>query len=205
MAIIHRYLDELNQLEQNHTFCNQPVNPQSNILIIGTFNPSNNSCEKENNATWFYGRKQSKFWRYLPIALTGQSLHTSDGHNGSPITWKRFCIANRIVIIDLIKSIEINEILPDFGDKEVECKINNDLTNTIYFNIAKAFKNIRFQKVIYSLAWTDPNIKRMRQIKNILNQQLLDAECIQNRAQIKYCKTPSRNDAFNSWNDAINF
>ncbi len=204
MPIIHRYINDLETIEQQRQFCGQSINSNSNILIIGTFNPSDESCEKPNNAQWFYGRRQSKFWKYLPTALSGQSLHPIDNHVGCPHTWKQYCIDNKIVIIDLIKTININDILPNFGDREVECKIIHDLTNTVHFDITNAFNGITFNKVLYSLTWSDSKIKRLRQIRNIINQSLLYNGCINNEQQIKCCLTPSRNDAYQSWYDAIN-
>lgn len=173
-------------------------------MIVGTFNPSDESCEKPNSAQWFYGRRQSKFWRYLPTALTGQSLHPIDNPAGTPESWKQYCIGNKIVIIDLIKTININDILPNFGDREVECKINYDLTNTTRFDIRNAFNGITFNKVLYSLTWSDNKIQRLRQIRNLINKSLLENGCINDISQIKYCLTPSRNDAYQSWYDAIN-
>jgi hypothetical protein len=204
MPIEHRYLKELETIEQESFFCGVPIKSNSNILIIGTFNPSNDSCLKQNNAEWFYGRRQSKFWKYLPTALTGDSLHPSDNHAGYPQTWKQYCINNKIVIIDLIKKINVDEILPNFGDREVECKIKLDLTNTDLFDIRSAFEGITFNKVLYSLTWSDSKIQRLKQIRNIINQSLLAYGCINNKQQIKYCLTPSRNDAYQSWHYAIN-
>ena len=204
MPIEHRYIDQLINIEQNRIFCDNPIVEESNILIIGTFNPSDASCEKENIATWFYGRNQSKFWRYFPTALTGNSLHPNDGNNGHPQIWKDFCIENNIVIIDLVKSINVNDMLPNFGDRAVECKINHDLTNTEYFNIDLAFNGITFDKVLYSLTWTDNYIPRLKRIRDIINASLLQNNCIHNVHQIKYCLTPSRNDAGPSWNNAVN-
>lgn len=123
MPIIHRFINELVAIEQQRIFCDNIINSNANILIIGTFNPSDESCEKENVAQWFYGRKQSKFWRYFPTTLTGQSLHPSDNHLGYPQTWKEFCVTNKVVIIDLVKSININDILPNFGDREAELTV----------------------------------------------------------------------------------
>jgi hypothetical protein len=204
MPLIHRYISELQTIEQKRQFCGTPINPKSNVLIIGTFNPSDESCEKQNNAQWFYGRAQSKFWKYLPQALAGLSLHPSDSHVGYPQTWKQFCVDNKIVIIDLIKSINTNDILPNFGDREVESKINYDLSNTEYFDIKKAFSGISFNRVIYSLKWRDNKIKRLIEVKDIINQSLLECRCIETEKQLKYCLTPSRNDAFQSWHDALN-
>ena len=204
MPIIHRYLEELDAIEQNQIFCNEPIAVQSNILIIGTFNPSDESCENANDATWFYGRNRNKFWRYFPTALTGQSLHQTDNQNGNHLTWRQYCVQNGIVIIDLVKSININDILSNFGDRAVECKINHDLTNTNYFNIDQAFHEITFNKVIYSLLWSDRFIVRLRNIRDIINNRLIENHCIQNVNQIKYCMTPARNNAINSWNNAVN-
>ena len=102
MPIIHRYLDELESIEQDRLFCDKRIYANSNILIIGTFNPSDQSCQRPNTAQWFYGRNTNNFWRYFPTALTGKSLHPTDNHIGYPQTWKQYCIDNRIVIIDLI-------------------------------------------------------------------------------------------------------
>lgn len=204
MAIVHRFIDDLENLENHQTFCGQQLKENYRILVIGTFNPNDDSCEKVNGATWFYGRNQSKFWKYLPTALTGESLHPTDGHIGHPQTWKQYCIDNNIIIIDLVKRININDLLPDFGDNKVECKINHDLSNTEEFQIERAFRKVTFDKVIYSLLWADNKIVRLRRIRDKINDKLVETGCINNLGQIKYCKTPSRNDASESWDDAIN-
>ena len=204
MHIIHRYLDELHDLERNQFFCNQQIDINSNILIVGTFNPSDESCVKKNVSKWFYGRIQNKFWKYFPTALTNESLHPVDRHNKHPQSWQEYCSNNKIIIIDLIKSIEVKETLNDFGDIEVEDKINHDLSNINYFDIDSAFSNIRFKKVIYSLKWSDRKIKKLRILRDVINEKLLNNNCIQNSDQIKYCLTPTRNDAGPSWDVAVN-
>ncbi len=203
MPIIHRYLDELYLIEQEKVFCNNPINKKSNILIIGTFNPSDNSCVKVNDAQWFYGRHQNKFWKYLPMAITGESLHASDGHTGYPDTWRSYCVRNKIVIVDLIKHIDVDDVLPNFGDRFVDCKINQSLNNVSYINIRQAFESITFEKVIYSLSWSDKQILKMKIIRDRVNQSLIEVGSIRNYNQIKYCLTPSRNDAFQSWLSSV--
>lgn len=206
MAIIHRYINELENIEKNQVFCNKPINLNSKILLIGTFNPSDESCLKANQALWFYGRQKNNFWKYLPTALTGESLHFNKVINDLPNVWKDYCVSNKIVIIDLIKSISINEKLSNFGDKEVDSKISDDLQNTDYFNIKLAFHDIKFEMVIYSLAWSDTTISRIRKIRDIINYELVINKCIESNDQIKYCLTPSRNDdkTRKSWFSAIN-
>jgi len=152
MDIIHRYIDQLVALEEDHVFCDEPLAGKYKILVIGTFNPNDDSCLKPNTASWFYGRKQSNFWNYFPSAFVSRSLHHKDVPNLSPHIWKTFCKTNKIVIIDLIKRIKDVSPLEDFGDKDVESKISLAKHNTEYFDIAKAFKEIKFDKIIYSLA-----------------------------------------------------
>lgn len=203
MAIVHRYENELVVLEQEHHFCGVPVQGHYNLLIIGTFNPNDDSCIKRNTATWFYGRKQSKFWRYLPQAMGNDSLHESDGDFNLPNDWKQYCVDNRIIIIDLLKRIESNNQLQNFGDRAVNAMINNQLNNVASFNVQAAFSDVTFDKVIYSLKWSDTTVGNLKGIRNDINQSLIDTGCINGLNQVKYPKTPSRNDSLQSWCDAI--
>jgi hypothetical protein len=204
MPIIHRYIDELNELENNKTFCGEQLNQSCRFLIIGTFNPDANSCTKTNNAEWFYGRKKNNLWRFLPRALSLESLHLSDKPDVSITEWKQFCIDQRIVFIDLIKSVVTETPLPDFGDNEVEARISDNLNNTTIFNIESAFNGITFEKVIYSLSWSDSKIKKMKRIRDMVNTNLMNTNCINDISQIKYPNSPARNDSFEDWNNAVN-
>lgn len=206
MAITHKFIDELEEIELNQIFCNQPIEKNSKILVIGTFNPSKDSCRKTNNALWFYGR--NNFWRCFPRALGDDSLHIDDNDEQLPLpqTWKDYCLKNKIVIIDMIKEIKTDEILQSFKDRELESNIAEDLSNVSIFNIEEAFKGVKFEKVIYSLKFSDNYIKRLKKIKERINEHLLNNNCIQNFDQIKYCKSPSRNyhNLQESWTNAIN-
>ena len=204
MPIIHRYIDELNELENNKTFCGGPINQSSRFLIIGTFNPDASSCTKTNNAEWFYGRKKNNLWRFLPRAMGFTSLHLTDKPETTVADWRQFCIEQRIVFIDLIKSIDSETPLPDFGDNEVEALISDNLENTDIFNIESAFKGITFEKVIYSLSWSDSKIRKMKRIRDIVNTNLLNTNCINDVNQIKYPNSPARNDSYEAWNKAVN-
>jgi hypothetical protein len=204
MPILHRYLEELNALETNRTFCGEPLTDSYKLLIIGTFNPDDNSCIKSNNAEWFYGRKKNNLWRFLPRALREHSLHVNDRPEATGKDWREFCISHKIVIIDLIKRIEAVDPLPDFGDNEVEQRINADLSNTSIFNITQAFEGIKFDRVIYSLSWSDSKIKKIRKIRDIVNENLLSIGCIESLNQIRYPNSPARNDSYEAWNKAIN-
>lgn len=67
MAINHKFIEELNILETNGIFCGVPVKGSYRLLIIGTFNPDENSCVKANNAEWFYGRKKIIFGDFFLV------------------------------------------------------------------------------------------------------------------------------------------
>lgn len=67
MQLYHRFISELNDLEQNQRFCGREITQQNNFLVIGTFNPDNNSCLRTNDASWFYGRKRNYFWEDIHI------------------------------------------------------------------------------------------------------------------------------------------
>lgn len=204
MAINHKFIEELNILETNGIFCGVPVKGSYSLLIIGTFNPDANSCIKANNAEWFYGRKKNNLWRFLPRALGKHSLHVNDRPEATEKDWREFCISHKIIIIDLIKSIEVVDPLPDFGDNEVEQRISEDLSNASIFKINQAFKGVKFDRVIYSLSCSDSKIKKIRKIRDIVNENLLSIGCIESLDQIRYPNSPARNDSYEAWNNAIN-
>lgn len=48
-----------------HKFIDHQLNPNTMVLIVGTFNPNVNN----NEADFFYGRNRNYLWRLLPIAF----------------------------------------------------------------------------------------------------------------------------------------
>lgn len=208
MPLTHKFIDELNLLEQSQIFCNQKISSKSKILVIGTFNPSEASCEKPNDATWFYGRQRNWFWKYLPECLTHQSLHSSE--NCTKENWQEFCIENKIVIVDLVKEIDHDQILEDFKDERLDNRINNRIDNVTFFDFAVAFYKISFEKVIYTRkGWSpayDNKILKLIQIKCNVNNILVQKNIINNLNQIKYCPAPwqRRQTTQSQWCEAIN-
>lgn len=204
--ITHRFREELIRLEREKIFCNRNIELNNRVLVIGTFNPDNQSYPVEsNNAEWFYGRiEKNKFWRYFPLALTGNSLHPLDGNNGGAFSWKEYCTTNRVVIIDMLKSIDHDLVLTSQKDGELEFRISEDLSNVSIFNIVEAFHGVTFEKVLYSLKWSDArNLPKLVEIRDGINRALLEIGVIRKMSQIKYCTAPWRNDAGPSWNNAL--
>lgn len=48
-----------------HRFLDHQINPETETLIIGTFNPET----VDNKAEFFYGRSRNYLWRLLPTAF----------------------------------------------------------------------------------------------------------------------------------------
>ena len=204
--LTHRFITELNNLEETSSFCDKGITGQNRVLVIGTFNPDNASYpDPSNDAEWFYGRTaKNKFWHYFPLALTGVSLHPSLGHRGRKDAWIKYCNENKVVIIDMIKSISHSELLTSQKDSELERRINPDLSNVNFFQVSKAFRQSTFDKVIYSLAWTEARkLPALVAIRDRINGQLQRQGTIQDMKQIRYCKAPWRNDAWSSWEEGL--
>lgn len=142
MFIKHKFWDFLDSCEK------ESLTGSFSILIVGTFNPEEIEGFK-NGALFFYGRRKNRFWYLLPKMLGKESLHWKENPGKSPEElaelWKTFISENRIVIVDLIKSVEINE-LKDFEDKTLAGK-ESKLTG---FDFRKAFLNTKFDCVIYT-------------------------------------------------------
>ena len=98
MATQHLFLSDLENIEKKNLKGNYE------ILIVGTFNAN----IKGNSAPWFYGRPENEFWYLLPSMLGFNSLHPND--NESKIEdlvpkWKLFCESQKIIIVDIFKTI----------------------------------------------------------------------------------------------------
>jgi len=83
-----------------HRFLDHQINPDTETLIIGTFNPDTAS----NQAEFFYGRGRNYLWRLLPTAFMVTDL------KGAMKQHKlEFISKNKIDFIDLISEIEVDE------------------------------------------------------------------------------------------------
>ncbi|MDR2033672.1 MAG: hypothetical protein LBP89_03465 [Helicobacteraceae bacterium] len=93
-----------------HKFYDRAISPRTETLIVGTFNPD----APNNNADFFYGRKQNHLWRILPIAFGEKSLKNSKKEEKII-----FCEKYKIDFIDLIAEVSADR-LEDFKDKSLE-------------------------------------------------------------------------------------
>lgn len=59
----------------------RPIDPRTEILIIGTFNPDTQG----NEADFFYGRGRNFFWRLLPFVFDEPDLKGADKQKKLPV------------------------------------------------------------------------------------------------------------------------
>lgn len=82
-----------------HKFRDYQVNPETEILILGTFNP-----DIEGAPDFFYGRTRNFLWHMLPQCWNLEPLKES-----SLINKKEFMAAHKIDFADIIYSIDVPE------------------------------------------------------------------------------------------------
>lgn len=111
-----------------HKFITHKINPNTETLIIGTFNP-----ESENNeADFFYGRARNYLWKLLPTAFNKDSLKGKSKDDKVA-----FINKYKIDFIDLIASVDV-EYTGNYNDAYLDNKVKewrdviseiNNLTN----------------------------------------------------------------------------
>lgn len=83
-----------------HKFLNYKISIETEILVIGTFNPDT----VNNNAEFFYSRSRNFLWRLLPTAFNEGDLKQGTIKNKID-----FINRYKIDFIDLILEIEVEE------------------------------------------------------------------------------------------------
>ncbi len=97
-----------------HRFINHNIDPKTETLVIGTFNPDT----EENIADFFYGRQRNFLWTLIPTAFNEPSL------KGQPRNEKlKFIEKYRIDFIDLISEVEVEEVA-NYDDGYLDSKVS---------------------------------------------------------------------------------
>jgi hypothetical protein len=187
IKVEHKFIEDLNAIEIQRIFANRSIKGKNKILIVGTFNPSEESIVdgKINSAEWFYGRGKNNLWRYLPQSFGSESIKDCE-----KIKWIEFCNENNIVIIDLIKSFNSDSKLLTFSDKEIQKKILLKGANVKYFNFKNAFKYSKFENVIFTRKTWGREISEFNIIRVNLINYLLKNHSIKSENNIIYCPAP---------------
>ena len=83
-----------------HRFLDHIIDPETETLIIGTFNPET----ADNKAEFFYGRSRNYLWRLLPTAF-GETDLKGASKQEKLIFIKKY----KIDLVDLIEEIQVEE------------------------------------------------------------------------------------------------
>ena len=81
-----------------HKFLPRQLNPETEILIVGTFNPGIN----ENRANFFYSRGHTSFWELMSVIFGEKCLRYSEEEEKED-----FIKRHKIDFADLIEEIDI--------------------------------------------------------------------------------------------------
>jgi len=133
-----------------HKFLDHKIDPQTETLIIGTFNPKDTATLR-NDADFFYSRG-NHLWNLLPKAFDKESNSLIGKTKEEKIEFIR---ANHIDFIDLISAIEGSPV--DFKDAYLDRAKKIEWRNVI-----EEIKKLRFLKraCITRKSFDDvPNIK----------------------------------------------
>jgi G:T/U-mismatch repair DNA glycosylase len=157
----------------HYRFRHHKLNPLTETLIIGTFNP-----ETENNpADFFYGRRMNFLWRLLPLALGQQDLKGKTKEEKLAFIQKQ-----KVDFTDLILEVDVEtgeetNYMDDYLDKRVVKW--QDVIGQI--KRLKYLKRVCFTRKTFSGI---PNLKkRIREVEDF---------CIGMKIPFTYLTTPSR-------------
>ena len=154
-----------------HKFGNHQINPKTETLVIGTFNPDS----EHNPAEFFYGRAKNYLWRLLPTAFNHEDL------KGKPTNEKMIFIeANKIDFIDLIAEVNVEDEV-NYEDGYLDSRVLKWRDIISELERLKAIKRVCFSRKTFS------DIPQMRiQIEKVREF------CGRKNIKFEYLVTPSR-------------
>jgi G:T/U-mismatch repair DNA glycosylase len=139
-----------------HRFFNYKINPNTETLIVGTFNPES----EENQAEFFYGRSRNYLWKLLPLAYQEPELK-----NATKEKKIDFIGDKKIDFIDLIIEVVVDEgEESNYYDGYIDSRVSQ--WNNIIDEIKRLdnIKRVCFTRKTYS---DIPNMKkRVIEIEN---------------------------------------
>lgn len=97
-----------------HRFFDHQINPKTEILVLGTFNPDTEA----NEADFFYGRARNFLWTLIPTAFNEAPLKGKSKHEKLEFI-NRF----KIDFIDLISEVEVEEAA-NYDDGYIDSRVS---------------------------------------------------------------------------------
>jgi len=157
----------------DHRFKERAVHPDTEILIIGTFNPET----PQNKADFFYGRPQNHLWRLLPTAFGESSLKRAS------IESKQAFIAERhIDFVDLIDTVSVEPGQEaNYSDDYLDSRVVQWRDVLAQMDILPGLQRVCFTRKTFSGI---PNIGA--------KVEELDQYCVRRCLTFKRLLTPSR-------------
>jgi G:T/U-mismatch repair DNA glycosylase len=156
-----------------HKFANHKINPNTEYLIIGTFNPD----AEKNPADFFYGRNRNYLWRLITSAFNIEDLKGK-----SKAEKLDFINKYKIDFIDLIAEVNVEEgkeIIYD--DAYIDNKVSkwNNVISEI--KILKDIKKVCFTRKTFSdVPFMKTEIEKINKF------------CEENKIHFEYLPTPAR-------------
>jgi len=156
-----------------HRFLDHQINPETEILILGTFNPDT----KKNEADFFYGRSRNHLWRLLPTAFNKPDLKKLSKQEKLS-----FIKQNRIDFIDLISELEVEDGQEaNYDDKFIDSRVTKWRDVIIEIQKLKKLRKIVFTRNSFGGI---PNIK--------IHKEMIQDYCFKNGIFFKDLHSPSR-------------
>lgn len=149
-----------------HRFLSLTINPETEILIIGTFNPET----KINKADFFYGRGRNYLWRLLSEVFKINDLKKKSKEEKIDFLRER-----KIDFIDIISEVQIEEE-ENYSDAGIDNNVSEwrDIINEI--KKLQKIKRVCFTRRTFS---DIPNIqKRITEIEEYCNKNKIYFKCL---------------------------
>lgn len=154
-----------------HRFRNHEINPLTETLVIGTFNPDT----IKNIADFFYGRQRNFLWTLIPKAFGENSLKGKSKEEKL-----EFIKKHKIDFIDLILEVNVDEVA-NYDDSYLDGKVSK------WKKIIPEIKNL-------------PNIKRVcltrKSFADIPNMKIeidnIKKHCEESKIDFQFLTTPAR-------------
>lgn len=125
-----------------HRFLNHRINPETEILLLGTFNPDTPA----NDAEFFYGRKRNFLWRLLPLAFGETDLKSASTADKSAFIKK-----HKIDFIDLIEEVAVEPGQEaNYSDGYIDSKVTRWVDVIAVINSLPKLKKICFTRKTFS-------------------------------------------------------
>lgn len=179
-------IDRLRSKWVKHRFLDHRIDPQTDFLIVGTFNPDTG----ENPAEFFYGRPRNYLWKLLPGAFGHRDLR-----DASVMKKREFMRLNRVDFIDLIERVEVQ-----LGEEANYSDHYLDKQSLCWRNIPNEIAGLRLKRAIVTR-------KTFGDVPNIRQQVDCLADFFRSRdVPVRALSTPARffNDRKQmEWNEAF--